>query len=180
MTSVETLWHEHKNRLRGYIAKRVGEPAVVDDILQEVFIKAYANLHKVKRSGSIAAWLYRVAANAVADHYRKEQPFEELPEQVAAPEVERNYTAELATCLLPMVDDLPKLYRDAVKLSEIEGLPQKVVAERLGISLSGAKSRIQRGREKLRQSLHDCCNIEIGRGGVLAYEPRDKSSSDKC
>lgn len=180
MTSEADLWHEHKSRLRGYIAKRVGDQALVDDILQEVFIKAYANLHKVKQSGSVSAWLYRVAANAIADHYRAQQPWVGLPEEIAAPEAKRDYTAELAACLLPMIDDLPALYRDAVKMSEIEGVPQKVVAERLGISLSGAKSRIQRGREKLRQSLHDCCDIEIGRGGVVHYEPRDKSCNGQC
>ena len=66
MASMPDFWIEHKKRLRGYIAKRVREPSAVDDILQDVFVKAYTNLHTVKSRGSLTAWLYRIAANAIA------------------------------------------------------------------------------------------------------------------
>lgn len=177
---LDDLWREHKTRLRGYIAKRVQEHEAVDDILQEVFIKAHGNLNTVKHAGSVSAWLYRVAANAIADHYRARQPWEELSDQLPAPEAERNYIAELASCLQPLIADLPETYRDALVMSEIKGMAQREVAERLGISLSGAKSRVQRAREKLRQRLYDCCDIEIGRRGLMDYEPRDRSCHDKC
>ena len=174
------LWQEHKARLRGYIAKQVRDDDAADDILQEVFLKVHKSLHTVKSRGSITAWLFRIAANAVADHYRSHKPWEELPEELAAPEPERDYTAELAACLQPLIADLPERYKSALLLSEIEGLPQKEVASRLGISLSGAKSRVQRGREKLRLRLLDCCDIETGRGGIIGYEPRDKGCSGRC
>ncbi len=174
MAQIMDLWQEQRSRLRGYIARRVRESDAVDDILQDVFLKAHAYLHTVKAHGSLSAWLYRIAVNAIADHYRSQRPAEDLPEELAAPEAERDYVAELAACLQPLIADLPETYRTALVLSEIEGLPQKQVAERLGLSLSGAKSRVQRGREKLRQRLTDCCEIEIGRGGILGYEPRNK------
>lgn len=174
------LWQEHKARLRGYIVKQVRDDDAADDILQEVFLKVHKSLHTVKSRGSITAWLFRIAANAVADHYRSHKPWEELPEELAAPEPERDYTAELAACLQPLIADLPERYKSALLLSEIEGLPQKEVASRLGISLSGAKSRVQRGREKLRLRLLDCCDIETGRGGIIGYEPRDKGCSCRC
>jgi RNA polymerase sigma-70 factor (ECF subfamily) len=64
-------------------------------------------------------------------------------------------------------------YRQAVQLSEIEGLPQQEVADRLGLSLSGAKSRIQRGRLMLKDELERCCRFEFDRrGNVMDYEPR--------
>ena len=160
--------------MRGYIAKRVRDRDAVDDIIQEVFLKVNASLHSVKSHGSISAWLYRIAANAIADHYRAQKPWEELPDEVAAPEPEQDLIAELATCLQPLIAELPESYRTALVLSEIEGLPQREVAERLNISLSGAKSRVQRGREKLRQRLLDCCDIETGRGGIVGYEPRGR------
>jgi RNA polymerase sigma-70 factor (ECF subfamily) len=168
------FWQEHRSRLRGYIAKRVRDRDAVDDIIQEVFLKVNASLHSVKSHGSISAWLYRIAANAIADHYRAQKPWEELPDEVAAPEPEQDLIAELATCLQPLIAELPESYRTALVLSEIEGLPQREVAERLNISLSGAKSRVQRGREKLRQRLLDCCDIETGRGGIVGYEPRGR------
>lgn len=182
MARMTDFWKEHHSRLRSYVAKRVRERDVVDDILQEVFLKVNAGLHTVKAQGAISAWLYRVAANSIADHYRLQKPWDELPEddELAAPEPERNYVAELATCLHPLIADLPETYRSALLLSEIEGLPQKEVAHRLGISLSGAKSRVQRGREKLRQRVLDCCHIETGRSGITGYEPRDKNCSVAC
>jgi RNA polymerase sigma-70 factor (ECF subfamily) len=75
---------------------------------------------------------------------------------------------------------LTEIYRITLTLSEIEGLPQQQVAERLGLSLSGAKSRIQRGREKLRQRLLDCCDIETGRVGIIGYEPRVPKCDSGC
>lgn len=180
MTPMTDFWQEHRSRLRGYIAKRVHDRNAVDDILQEVFLKVNASLHSVKSHGSISAWLYRIAANTIADHYRAQKPWEELPDEVAAPEPERDYIAELATCLQPLIADLPETYRTALVLSEIEGLPQREVAEQLNISLSGAKSRVQRGREKLRQRLLDCCDIETGRGGIVGYEPRDRKCDMGC
>lgn len=180
MAPIVDFWQEHKTRLRGYIAKRVRESDAVDDILQDVFLKAHINLHTVKSHGSVAAWLFRIAANAIADHYRSQKPWDELPDELAALEPERDYVAELASCLQPLIADLPETYQSALVLSELEGLPQKEVADRLGISLSGAKSRIQRGREKLRQRLLDCCDIETGQSGIIGYEPRDKNCDGSC
>jgi RNA polymerase sigma-70 factor (ECF subfamily) len=177
---MKDFWQEHRSRLRAYIAKRVRERDAVDDILQEVFLKVNASLHTVKSHGSISAWLYRIASNTIADHYRAQKPWDELPDEIAAPEPERDYVAELASCLQPLIAELPENYRAALVLSEIEGLPQREVAERLNISLSGAKSRVQRGREKLRQRLLLCCDIETGNNGIVGYEPRDKSCDAGC
>lgn len=170
---MDDFWLEYKKQLRGYIAKRVREQDAVDDILQDVLIKAHANLHTVASSGSIAAWLYRIAANAIADHYRAHRTFDELPDELPAPEAEPDYIADLASCFQPLIDDLPETYRAALVLSEIDGLTQKEVASRLGLTLSGAKSRVQRGREKLRRNLHECCDIETGTNGIVGFELRD-------
>lgn len=180
MAPMPDLWIEHKTRLRGYIAKRVRERDVVDDILQDVFLKAHASLHTVKSHGSLTAWLYRIAANAIADHHRGRKPSEEISDELAAPEPEPDYIAELASCLQPLIADLPETYRLPLVLSKIEGLTQKEVATRLGLSLSGAKSRVQRGREKLRQRLFECCDIETGRHGIIGYEVRDKKRGCGC
>lgn len=176
MTSLTELWRQHRAALRAYIARRVREAAAVDDILQEVFLKAHTSLHTVKSPGSVSAWLYRIAAHAVADHYRSRRPAEALPEQLAAPAPERDAIVELAACLRPLIDALPPGYRDALVLSELDGLPQRVVAERLGLSLSGAKSRVQRGRAQLHRLLTECCDIETGRRGVVGFERRGETS----
>ncbi len=178
--SAADLWQEHKTRLHNYIARRVPDRHVADDILQDVFLKVHTSLGTVKAPGSVAAWLYRLASNAIADYYRTYKPSDELPENLAAPEKRRDYTAELASCLRPFIDDLPEKYRTALVLSEIEGITQKEVARRLGLSVSGAKSRVQRGREKLRGLLSECCEIEVGRNGIVGYEVRNARRNSAC
>lgn len=180
MEAKPDFWNEYKTRLRSYIARRVQGRDAVDDILQDVFLKAYASLHTVKSQGSLAPWLYRIAANAIADYYRGQKPTEEISDELAAPVPEVDVVAELATCLQPLIDGLPETYRLPLVLSEIEGLTQKEVADRLGLSLSGAKSRVQRGREKLRERLHDCCEIETGQSGIVGFTVRNKKYGCGC
>lgn len=182
MMPAAELWQIYRSRLRDYIAKRMREREAVDDILQEVFIKVQAGLHTVRSPGSVSAWLYRIAANSIADHYRAHKPWEVLPadDELPSPDADPDPVAELAVCLQLFITELPETYRAALQLSEIEGLAQKEVAHRLGISLSGTKSRVQRGREKLRLRLLDCCNIETGRNGISGYEKRDGKCCVAC
>ena len=92
------------------------------------------------------SWLYQITRNAVIDYFRSQRPIEDIPEEASIPETSQNTALmELAECIRPMVERLPQRHREAMVLSELEGLTQKEVSERLGISLSGAKSRVQRG-----------------------------------
>lgn len=87
----------------------------------------------------------------------------------------------LAGCLEPLVERLPEPYLDAVTLTELNGLNQKEAADELGVSLSGMKSRIQRGRGKLKDLLLDCCKIEVDRrGAVIDYERRNEGTCGGC
>jgi RNA polymerase sigma-70 factor, ECF subfamily len=180
MTSISPFWFDYKARLRSYIVNRVKDIHAVDDILQDVFLKAHTNLHTVKTPGSIKSWLFRISANAIADHYRSQKPWAQFSEEPTVPESEIDYVAELATCLQPLIAELPEIYRSALTLTEIEELPQKEVAERLGISLSCVKARVQRGRKRLRRKVLDCCDIEISQNQIVGYAPRKKSNNCDC
>ena len=75
--------------------------------------------------------------------------------------------------LEPMIGELPEKYRDALLLTDIKGLTQKELSEKLDISVSGAKSRVQRGREQLRENLLKCCHLEFnGTGKIVEYRPK--------
>lgn len=165
------LWRDWHAALRRHVARRVRDAADADDVLQEVFLKLTLHLDQVRDAGRLAAWLYRVADNAIADHYRARRLWDELPEDLPAPEALEDATAALAACMRPMIDTLPETCREAVFLSEIEGLPHKAVAQRLGLSLPATKSRVLRGREKLRERVLDCCHVDIDADG-LAYKKR--------
>jgi RNA polymerase sigma-70 factor (ECF subfamily) len=72
-----------------------------------------------------------------------------------------------------MLNCLPEKYRQALLLTEYRGMTQQEVAEHLGISLSGAKSRVQRAREKLKEELLNCCHFEFDRlGKIMSYHPK--------
>ena len=173
MQKTTDIWKEHRSRLRAYIAKRVRDASAVDDILQNVFLKLHTHLDTIRSPERLTAWLYRVAANAVADHFRATKRWDELPMELAAPEAPHNFMGELLDCLEPLIAALPAASRAALVLSDIQGVPLKSVAESLGISLSGAKSRVQRGRRQLREKLDRCCEFQMGRGGIVGCELRD-------
>jgi RNA polymerase sigma-70 factor (ECF subfamily) len=192
-SDTEQIWLEFGERLRAFIARRVGSEADADDILQDVFLRVHRHAGAVQQRDRLVSWLFQVTRNAIADHYRAPERRRELPSDplrdpgcggghamggiadgdADSPEVRR----ELASCLRPLVAHLPPPYREAVVLVDLEGLPQKEAAARSGLSLSGMKSRVQRGRLALGGLLHDCCRIELDAGGRLAdYQPR----SDGC
>ncbi|MGF1728737.1 RNA polymerase sigma factor SigZ [Photobacterium kasasachensis] len=168
-------WQNHKAQLRNYINKRVDDKDAVDDILQDVYIKASTNLHQLKAKGSLRGWLYRIAHNTIMDFYRGRSSYEELPEYIAEEELTTNEKArhEMAEALRPLIEELPEKYRLPLQMAELEGMSQQDIADRLGLSLSGAKSRVQRSRIKLREQIMECCDIEIGRNGVTDCTPKD-------
>lgn len=177
---IDELWADFGAPLRRFIARRVGNEQDAEDLVQEVFLSAHAAVHHLRDPDRVRPWLYRVAANAVADHHRQKRaatrpvlPHDALAEDDTHPE---NLNGEVAACLGPVIEELPDGYRRALVLTDLEGRPQKEVAEELGLSLSGAKSRVQRARKKLKAALLSCCRFEVDRlGNVLAWQPKGKT-----
>lgn len=180
--SVEQLWRTYHGGLRGFILSRVDDESLADDILQDVFVRIQSGLGGLRQGNRISGWIYRITRNAIIDHYRSRREFVELPEDLAAPREEtgNRLKRDFAECIAPLIQSLPEGTRQAVELSEIEGLTQKQVAQRQGISLSGAKSRIQRGRAMIKDMLTACCRIEFDhRGTAIDYQPR-RPGCDPC
>ncbi|MCL1093522.1 RNA polymerase sigma factor SigZ [Shewanella kaireitica] len=174
-------WQNHKAQLRSYVSKRIDDADAVDDILQDVYIKASSNLHQLKSKGSLKGWLYRIAYNTIMDFYRARQPLDALPEELAIEEEDVSTQAhkELAQCLRPLINELPEKYATPLRMAELEGISQQAIADELGLSLSGAKSRVQRSRVKFREQMMACCDFEIGQQGIIDYIPK-KPECSKC
>lgn len=166
-------WRQHLSELRRFVGKRVANPHEAEDIVQDVLTRAHEAMHQLESVERRSAWLARIAARRIIDHYRSRRPTEELPEDLAAVEAEDNPVERLAQCLPAMVERLPDIYRDAVRMSELDGMPQQEVAHRLGISLSGAKSRVQRGRTLLRSLVEACCQIVMTGSTIVDYARRE-------
>jgi RNA polymerase sigma-70 factor (ECF subfamily) len=172
-------WRDLEARLRPFIARRVRAEADVDDVVQDVFLRMQRGLAGLRDEERFGPWVYQVARSAIIDHLRRSARAPvadgDALEQVAL-ELEpddRAVERELAGYVAPFVAMLPSPYREALTLTELEGLTQQQAADMLGVSLSGMKSRVQRGRQHLRRALEDCCHIALDvRGRVVSCEPR--------
>lgn len=169
---LECLWKDYRQRLLAFIRGRVEDEATAEDLLQEVFLRIHARLGSLRDTDRLESWLYQIARNAIIDHYRARREHTELPETLPAETdpSEPDAAEELAGSLREMVEALPEPYRQALLLTEFEGLSQQALADQLGISLSGAKSRVQRARQKIKDDLLTCCHFEFDRyGRVVDY-----------
>lgn len=180
--TLENIWNDFAGRLGLFIRARVADPAAAEDILQDVFVKIQSKIGQLKDPAKLQSWLFLLTRNAIIDHYRSRKNTTEVPETLPAEPAERDDEADgLTASFRRMIDSLPEPYREAILLTEFENLTQKELAERLGISLSGAKSRVQRGREQLKEMLLDCCHFEFDRRGkVIECEPRANSGCEEC
>ena len=180
--NIQQVWQDYHLKLERFIASRISDPAMVDDILQDVFTRIHTRIGTLRDTGSIQSWIYQITRNAIIDYYRSQKQWVELPESLASPEEDASDKTreEIAGWLSPIIQGLPEPYREAVMLSEIEGLTQREVAEKQGLSLSGAKSRVQRGRSMLKETLVECCRFEFDhQGKVVDYEHKGNDCA-KC
>lgn len=179
--SIEAIWSAFADPLRRFIRRRVADEADVDDLLQIVFAKIHSGIGALADGKRLPAWIFQIARRTVIDHFRRRGSMPELtdlPDELADDQEPPAALSELADCVRPMIDRLPEPYRQALTLTDLEGLTQRELADALKLSLSGAKSRVQRGREQLKSLLLACCHLEFDRrGGVADFEPRRGCSS---
>ncbi|NOU59170.1 RNA polymerase sigma factor SigZ [Marinifilum caeruleilacunae] len=179
---VERIWRTYHKQLLSFIQKRVSDPVLAEDILQEVFIKIHSKIDSLQEGKKIKAWLFQITRNTIIDYYRKSNKNEGFDTQNLDLEDENNAEAmaDIQSCIVPMIKSLPDDYRDALLLSELNGLSQKELSEKLQISYSAAKSRVQRGRSMLKEALSQCCSFEKdSKGRIIDYEKK-VSSCDNC
>jgi RNA polymerase sigma-70 factor (ECF subfamily) len=193
----QRVWTEFGDRLRAFIVRRVDSDADAEDILQDVFLRIHRHADSLERHDRLVSWLFQITRNAIIDYYRAPVRRREL---LAGAPLDLERTAdqserwieddedaasqagrELAYCLAPMVARLPPHYRDAVTAIDLQGIPQKDAALQAGISLSGMKSRVQRGRQALEALMHDCCRIETdARGRIMDYQIGESGCGGSC
>ena len=152
-TTTEDVWETFHVPLQQFIRRRVSDETAAEDLLQDVFLDIHQHIDTLRDVKKLESWIYQVTRNAIIDYYRSRRATTTLEEPEASRLPEELPDEDIVTELLPsvraMVLSLPAKDRQALILTEYQGLTQKELAERLGISLSGAKSRVQRARAKL-------------------------------
>ena len=191
IASPDVVRRELQERVLAYVSRRVRSRDDAEDIAQEVMLRIHRHSADLEHVDRMAAWVYRIAGNAIADHYRRPAR-REVPSGQAADVSESEVAPsegsvgepstdelrlELSQCLAPLIDRLAPAYRQAIELTEFGGVSQVDAAAQLGLSVSGMKARVQRARVQLRALLLECCHVELdGRRAVTEI----RSRSGKC
>lgn len=159
--------------LKAFVGRRVKNPADAEDIVHDVFVKVQSRHSQLREQEKLIGWIYRITRNSILDYYRRQHV---ALNRIYATEDNDDYnvfTDCVAFCITEMIDTLPSPYREALQQAELSNIPQKEIAVRLGISYSGLKSRVQRGREMLRKKMEKRYHIKTdGFGNVLRCEGR--------
>ena len=180
---LDQLWRRFSSDLRAFIARRVSRPEDADDILSIVFLRMAKSLDNLREQDRLLGWMYAITRNAITDYYRsaphrRELAVDSVPDNRPDGEPDADETAEkeLASCLVPMLSGLPAEQAAAVRMVDLDARTNAAAASEVGISVSGMKSRVQRGRAALQAQLHACCQISQDRTGhVHDYQPRSGS-----
>ena len=186
-----SVWPIFLERLGHYVAARVPS-GLRDDVVGEILLKLVQHRKELAATRDPFAWIMRIAANTVTDHHRRRASEQRAMIAYAAeaslsdgiedmPSGKITASNDLAECVLPFIEQFPAPYRDALKSVEIGGLSQKEAASEHGLSVSGMKSRVQRARRKLQETILRCCAVQLDRrGGIMAYNSRGIAGTKRC
>ncbi|MFC4479771.1 RNA polymerase sigma factor SigZ [Flavobacterium chungangensis] len=183
---INTIHNQFYIILGKYIKARINDTGDASDVLQEVFIKINENLGSLTEESKLKSWIFTITRNSIIDYYRKNSNHKksELTEcmmQKIMHETDFDTSESLDCCLMKFIERLPEDYRDIIMDSEIHGIKQKNLTEKYSLAYASIRSRVQRGRSKLKEMLLDCCSIELDRrGNVMNVTSKKSCSGGKC
>lgn len=168
-----TAWSAHEPELRGWARHRLGNVTDAEDLLQDLFLKALRQGERFCSLHNARAWLFEVARNTLADRLRVARHMVELPDDLASPAEEADAVDTLTDCLPRVLSELDPEDRDAITLCDLQGMAQADYARVKGLSVSAAKSRIQRARVRVKVQMTAACRVQLDDAGhVLDFVPR--------
>lgn len=182
-TGVEVIWAEVGTSLERFVRRHVADPHHAEDVVADVLVRIHQHLGAVDDQERVTAWVWRITRNAIIDHYRRTARRreglgldDELPGEAGADvwiDDQAAVVSDLAACIRPLIDTLPPDYRRALELTDIEGRTQAEAARIEQISVSGMKSRVQRGRRLFAAVVRTCCEVTTdARGELVDFQLR--------
>jgi RNA polymerase sigma-70 factor, ECF subfamily len=179
---IEQAYMALRTDVRQFVARRV-RPDAVDDLSQEIFLRMKQHAGELRDETRVVPWLFRIARSVVTDHLRRRRDHSSLDsvDEPVSDEPEVNFNAEMASSFRTLMASMPAEYREALELTEMQGLTQRELAERTGLSFSGAKSRVQRARQMFEEIVRACCDFEVDRrGNVVSCAPKSGAPCKSC
>ena len=183
-TDATSDWQRLRSDVRRLVGRRASSPADAEDVVQEVLARVWRHAATLRDDERFISWVRRIVDNTLADHLRLRlrhpllpaAPVTEMPAPVVENPLDSGATSakdRVAGILRPFAEALPEPYKEALILSELEGLTHARISTRLGVSVSAVKSRVRRGRAMLRRALALCCEIALdARNAVVSCETR--------
>ncbi|NMM38548.1 MAG: sigma-70 family RNA polymerase sigma factor [Glaciimonas sp.] len=174
MNCLITAWSLYAPEIRSWLRHRLGATTDVEDVLQDLFLKALRQGDRFCSVHNARAWLFEVARNMLADRLRVARETVVLPEDIPAPAFESETVDNLTACLYRVLSELSAEDCDAIMLCDIQAMSHAEYAQRKDLSLSATKSRLQRARKRLREQMTSACQLQFDEfGRVSDFVPRD-------
>jgi RNA polymerase sigma-70 factor (ECF subfamily) len=167
-----SVWSQTQDKLRSFVFRYTKDKTTADDIVQDVFLKVHSRLGQLKESDKLAGWIFQIARNTITDYFRIRN------KTIQAVELDWDDQSKplndcVSECLQNMLKTLPDNYRHALELTELKSLSQLELAKELNISYSGAKSRVQRARQMLKEKMNEAYLIKFDSyGNVIVCEDK--------
>jgi len=166
--STDEIWKEFGADLRRFVFSKVPDKVIVDDIIQDIYYKIHSNINSLKDNSKLGSWLFQIARNTIMDYFRREKSAQQLLENMQR---EESYVVETSTevlqyCMDFFISRLPEIYRDALIFTEFEGNTQYKLSQKEQISISAAKSRVQRARKLLKEVVINYSYFESNKEGI--------------
>lgn len=185
--NLEQVWAEYQQTLKAFLHSKVSNTADVEDLLQEILIKTFQNLHKVQDASSVKSWLFQLANNTIIDFYRKHAR-QQRDSKIDADDLwfadldhNEEFKQKLSLCIEPFIQALPEQSASLLLAVDIKGQSQKTLAEEQNVSYSTIKSRVQKSRGDLKNLFEQCCNLSLDKqGNVIDCELKPESSCGNC
>ena len=171
---LEIIWQEYSDALKKFLHSRVSNSSDVDDLLQEIMLKSYRGLGKLKSRQKLKPWLFQIAQNSLIDFYRQRARKQALKPSLLDfhEEPEHNeIQQDLSDCIIPFIKALPSDQAELLIQIDIHAQSQKDYAQEHKMAYSTLKSRVQKAREQLREVFNDCCDFSVDtHGKVIDYQ----------
>lgn len=157
---VEEVFLRHRGKLLGFIRKRVDDPDMAEDVLQEGLLKALQSVDDLREEERLVSWFYRILNNAIIDTYRKrsvEIRYLEAYARETEQELDAETQSEICACFRELLPSLKREYAEVIDRLELQpGDPQEL-ARALNIRPNNLKVRRHRARQALKQRLEETC-----------------------
>ena len=178
-SQIERIYNNYADELRSFLKRKETDPALVDDIVQDAFLKLFIHQQKGNQIRTPQSWLFKVGQNLINEHYRKKKKKLTTGTLVIN---QTNYSNSHGPedCLLGIIANLPYKYKKAVYLTDIKGVRQVDAAKQLKLALPTFKSQVQRGRKLVAEGYIDCCDYELNEAGKLIGESKDWDQCRVC